>query len=168
MTQLCSEQMHSFRTTVDNLRSLKILHDYGVDVSNFGNWKQDVSWGFEAGSDLFYKAVRTLFGNIEDISTDVHDVTVYYPFSVKCPQLVELRKVVSSSYFDKYFKIFDSCDCSYTSAEMLIKWSEQGFMIELHDYMYFYSEFIEHLIQFRETLDKQYILVMLQKGWCKH
>lgn len=62
------EEQYSYLTSIDNLITLKMLHDYGIDVSKFVDFMMDVSYGNDMTVDLLKEGVEELFEHLEEFT----------------------------------------------------------------------------------------------------
>ncbi|MCG5254436.1 hypothetical protein [Brevibacillus agri] len=156
------EDCQVIQSSLDNLLSLKLLHDAGYRVSDMGCWVTD--YAFEnMGGDIFIMATERLFGACaeeeeEDGSYDIRK------FVVLCPDVEELLGVFTKEWVERQLRWNKRVVCDWTGAEMIIELKKMGFIIEFHESPSYFNQFIQELIQIRKSLDKLLVYAQYMKG----
>lgn len=68
MLSFSAEEKTSYLMSIDNLITLKMLHDFGIDVSGFVNFMMDLSYGSDASVELLREATREIFDTFEEFN----------------------------------------------------------------------------------------------------
>jgi hypothetical protein len=156
------EDCQVIQSSLDNLLSLKLLHDAGYRVSDMGYWVTD--YAFEnMGGDIFMKATERLFGACaeeekEDGSYDIRK------FIILCPDVEELLGVFTKEWVERQLRWNKRVVCDWTGAEMIIELKKMGFVIEFHESPFFFSQFIQEIIHIRKSLDRLLVYAQCLKG----
>ncbi|MDT3417413.1 hypothetical protein QO009_003308 [Brevibacillus aydinogluensis] len=156
------EDCQVIQSSLDNLLSLKLLHDAGYRVSDMGYWVTD--YAFEnMGGDIFMKATERLFGACaeeekEDGSYDIRK------FIVLCPDIEELLGMFTKEWVESQLQWNQRVVCDWTGAEMIIELKKMGFIIEIHESPSYFNQFIQELIQIRKLLDRLLVYAQYLKG----
>lgn len=143
--QISEEDKHTLLTRLDNIRILKLLQEYGWSLEAFSNeWILDYS-GCTQDTDVFCKALETIFGSenvkvlYENIENEISEfmgidfkINDDYPYNyyvaVKSRIINDLINDESKKIIEKIINEFDSCD-PYTASEYAIRLLEPGFVI---------------------------------------
>jgi hypothetical protein len=156
------EDCQVIQLSLDNLLSLKLLHDAGYRVSDMGYWVADYTFD-NTGGDIFMKATERLFGACaeeeeEDGSYDIRK------FIVLCPDIEELLGMFTQEWVESQLQWNKRVVCDWTGAEMIIELKMMGFVIELHESPFFFSQFVREIIQIRKSLDRLLVYAQYLKG----
>ncbi|MGG1250542.1 hypothetical protein ABE205_05115 [Brevibacillus agri] len=156
------EDCQVIQSSLDNLLSLKLLHDAGYRVSDMGYWVTD--YVFENnGGYIFMKATERLFGACaeeeeEDGSYDIRK------FIILCPDVEELLGVFTKEWVERQLRWNKRVICDWTGAEMMIELTKVGFLIEIHESPFFFNQFVQELIQIRKSIDNLLVYTQYLKG----
>jgi hypothetical protein len=156
------EDCQVIQSSLDNLLSLKLLHDAGYRVSDMGYWVADYTFD-NTGGDIFMKATERLFGACaeeeeEDGSYDIRK------FIVLCPDIEELLGMFTQEWVESQLLWNKRVVCDWTGVEMIIELKRMGFVIELHESPFFFSQFVREIIQIRKSLDRLLVYAQYLKG----
>ena len=156
------EDCQVIQSSLDNLLSLKLLHDAGYRVTDMGYWVADYTFD-NTGGDIFLKATERLFGACaeeeeEDGSYDIRK------FIVLCPDIEELLGMFTKEWVESQLQWNQRVVCDWTGAEMIIELKRMGFVIELHESPFFFSQFVREIIQIRKSLDWLLVYAQYLKG----
>lgn len=156
------EDCQVIQSSLDNLLSLKLLHDAGYKVSDMGCWITD--YAFEnVGGDIFCMAMERLFGACaeEEDEEGSYDIR---KFVIICPDVEELLGMFTKEWVEGQLRWNKRVVCDWTGAEMMIELKNMGFVIEFHESPTFFNQFIQELIQIRKSLDKLLVYAQYLKG----
>jgi hypothetical protein len=151
---LTVDNIWQLQQTCENLLALKILHDYGLNVSNLRDFGVYSDQEWDAGEDILYGAIKKLFGpwvdeREEDTAYEIQKI------SVQCPDVQKLHALLDERFLQKHFQPFSHTSCERYPMEMFIKVTGDELRFEFHELMGSCGiELFETLIGLRKKIDQ--------------
>lgn len=153
------EDCHVIQSSLDNLLSLKLMHEAGYRVSDMGYWVTDYSFE-NTGGNIFLKILERLFGTCVEEEEGTYDVK----FVVMCPDVEELLDMFTKDWVEQQLRCPNKVVCDQMGSEMMIELNTQGITIEIQESPIFFHQFVEELLRIRRSIDKLLVVAQYQKG----
>jgi len=163
---LCIDNIWMFHQSCENLLALKLLHDYGLNVSDmceYGVYNDQEAY---SGEDILFQAMRGLFGKL-DFDEDEERAYEVSVCDMHCAEIEELCKVMDLRFLHAQFQSFSHTSSDSYSSEMFISINEKknGFRIEFHELYGGCLSFIDTFIKLRKKVDQlATLLIARPKG----
>lgn len=145
---LCEENHWQLTGSLQNLLCLKLLHDAGVNVKNFGSFtiRSDVEW--ERLYDIFLFGVTNLFDKAEQAEDEECDYMDGMAVDVKFNNLLDFYQQIPNAEEEMEKLIGEQ--------QMIVHPNNKGFRIEVCDVMAEeITESLSFLIRFRKVVNER-------------